>query len=104
MTSSVFLTSPAGERTEFGVTREGVTAWRLALPEGHAACLVAEDLPPDVHNLDTSSDSASCFGRSEHWAAPEVTFCRGVLTGPSLSLVQQALDRVKISIIDNWEY
>lgn len=104
MTSSVFLTSPAGERTEFGVIQEGVMVWRLAIPEGRTACLVTEDLPPDVHNLDAESDSASCFGRSEHWAAPEVTYRRGVLTGPSLSLVQQTLDRVKISVIDNWEY
>lgn len=104
MTSSVFLTSPAGERTEFGVIQEGVMVWRLAIPEGRTACLVTEDLPPDVHNLDAESDSASCFGRSEHWATPEVTYRRGVLTGPSLSLVQQTLDRVKISVIDNWEY
>lgn len=51
---------------------------------------VLADCPANVHNLDHSSDSFTCFGISERITAGDCTFTVDTLEGPTLDVLRAA--------------
>lgn len=106
----VVLHTPAGQKLTMSVERAKPGEYKvvgcedLESLEGQNLAFDVDTFPGDAVNKDYSSDSFSCFGRSEAFSTKDFSFNRDTFFAESLPLLRKGLERVKGSFIDCAEY
>jgi hypothetical protein len=106
----VKLTSSQGRLTLLSVVKKGPEVYELVGAEGvpsldgYTLAFELENLPPDFVNLDTKSDSYSCFGRSEHLSSSGLVIKGAMFQVGSLRELKLGMSKLRGRLLDNAEF
>lgn len=107
---TVYLTTPKLERMALQVSQQSPGVYELTEVQGFASladkslAFDVENLDPEVQNHDKRSDSASCFGMSEHLQGPELLVKGHTFHALNLSQLQSGLDRLRGTLLSSAEF
>ena len=106
----VRLQSSTGKSTLLSVVRIRPGAYELigaeGIPalDGYTLAFDLENLNSEFVNLDTNSDSFSCFGQSEHLSSGSLVIKGSIFQVKNLTALKHGLSKLRGELIDNGEF